>query len=376
MDPLTLAAERFVSDHEAAWDPPPPAAQPPRVVALFAPPEDRRHVIKSLRFLEAKPKNRRPFSIVEERCLEERAYWTAVFNRVLEDVGTVDRGLAEEGVNRPAIPKLAIPQTAHELIDCLCKLAEHLTPPLQGLVVVLAPRQVEDRRALGGVVGALLARPPSAALRVDVFAPDVEELAVAPVPRVAFVLDHKALWDHLKAIGSHETRGPRDQDPPPLTPEERSDIEQKTGMRLISPDAGRTLKRLIIEGVQALGDKRFAEAAKKYRAARALALGSGLDAQAILLTISLATTYFSAGKQQAAEGLYRDAARAAHEKGFAGVEVQALIGLGCGLFSQRRFDDAEVVYRQVAEITEPDSPLRKEAQRMIGLCIEHKGTAQ
>jgi len=373
MDPLTIAAKRFVRAHEVAWSPPPGAGRAPSIVRLAADPTDRSDVLKSLRMAEWQPENRRPISIFEGAFVTEAAYLMALAAQVEADVAQVDAGLAEDGVTRSAPP--ARPTTLHPgaLLSHLDRLAGHVAGALEGLVVVLAPEAVTDAKSFAGLVRALASVPARpTALRLDVLAFDIPDLeSILPIA-ARFELDRAALFDYLGDLGGEDSAGPKDGDPPQLAPEERAEIEKQLGHRLVSRDAGRTLKHLLMDGGKALSEGKPKEAVKKYRAARVLCEATGLTQEAIVVTLGLGTALISAQNLRGAEAAYRDALERAEGKRntppHPALIVQAQLGLGAVLVMQTRWRDAREQYDHIAASVPDESPLRKEALRMIEAC--------
>jgi hypothetical protein len=369
MDPLTIAANRFIRAHEAAWEPPPGAGRAPTVLRLVAEPTDRGDVLKALRLLEWQPDGRRPFSIFEGAFAAEAAYLTALADHVEAEVAKVDAGLTEDGLTRPAPPKRPSPLHAGALITHLDRLAGHVAGALEGLVVVLAPETITDPKAFAALVRSLASVPARpTALRLDVLAFDVPDLeAILPVA-APFELDREALFDYLRDLGGEDSAGPKDEAAPTLSPAKRAEIEQQLGQRLVSRDAGRTLKHLLMDGGKLLSTGHAKDAARKYRAARVLCEATGLAQESVVVTLGLGTALVAAQNLRGAEAAYRAALARAEALGNPALPVQAHFGLGGVLVMQTRWRDAREQYAHILAKVTDDSPLRKEALRMIQAC--------
>ncbi len=368
MDPLTIAARRFMRAHEAAWDPPPGAdRRSPQVLRLDGAPEDRADIVKTLRLLEWQPESRRPFVIVEAPFADEASFLAATIDQLASDVAAVDKGLAEDGVTRgapPDKPSLVDPASVLAFAE---RCATHLADALEGLVLVLAPKAVTDASRLTALSRAWLSlRRGASALRVDILAPTVDALATAIPVAVRFELDRKALFDHLKELGPKPSQGPRDESAPKLSPERRAAIEKELGQPLVSFDAGRTLKALMMDGTRALNEGRAKEAIRKMRAARMLCESTGLVREGLFVTIGLGTAYVVAKNLKAAEACYEHARKRAAELELRPLEVQACFGLAQLRIMQLRRAEARPAFERIVELEPQDSPLRAEAQRQLG----------
>ena len=368
MDPLTLAAKRFARAHETAWDPPPGADRPaPRVLRLDGAPEDRTDILKTLRLIEWQPESRRPFVIVEAPFADEPSFLAAVADKIASDVAAVDKGLAEDGVSRGAAPDKPTRLDPGAVLAFAERSATHLADALEGLVLVLAPKSVTDASAFTALArGWLSLRRGASALRVDVLAPTVDALPDAVPAYIRFELDRKALFDHLKDLGPKPSEGPRDESAPKLSPERRAQIEKELGQPLVSLDAGRTLKALMMDGTRALNEGRAKEAIRKMRAARMLCESTSLVREGLFVTIGLGTAYVVAKNLKAAEACYEQARKRAAELDLRPLEVQACFGLAQLRIMQLRRAEARPAFQRIVELEPRDSPLRAEAQRQLG----------
>lgn len=367
MDPITVAAHRFLREHETAWRAPPGQKAPP-LLRLEAEPSERKSVLKALRLLEWQPDNRFPVSIFEAP-FEEPGQWLAqAMDHVRRDVATVDEGLAADG--RAPKPLLAAPPgvSPAEVVAHFEALAKHVTPFLEGLVVVLAPSKVADAPAFAGLAKALAERrASSSALRLDVLAPSVPELVQAAPQAARFVVDQAALLSHLRDLGQNPSKGPADE-PPPLTPEQKKKVEAELGQPLVSAHAGATLKTLLFDGGVALSENRPKDALKKYRVARMLAELTNLRREALVATMALGTCYATIQNHRGAEAAFKRAREVAKVLERPDVEAQALLGIGFLFMRERRFKEAQALYEEVLGLVPEEHPLHTEAKRLIVAC--------
>ncbi|HTJ81876.1 MAG TPA: hypothetical protein VL400_09120 [Polyangiaceae bacterium] len=336
---------------------------------LAADAESRSDVLKSLRLLECQPNNRRPISIVDAPFATEAAYLAGIVAHVESDVAKVDAGLTEDGIHREAPPTRPLTLTLPSVLSHLDRLAGHVAQVLDGLVVVLAPKAVTDPRGFASVVRSLAAIPARpTALRLDVLAFDIPALETLLPVAVPFELDRDALFDYLRDLGPGSSAGPKEGDIPPMTPEQRATVERELGQPLLSCDAGQTLKRLLMDGGKALAGGTAKEAIRKYRAARILCEATGLARESIVVTLGLGTAYVASTNLAAAEAAYRQAVARAEAIAAPALSAQARFGLGAVLVMQSRWRDARGEYEAIAAAVTDESPLRKEALRMVQAC--------
>lgn len=366
MDPLTIAARRFIREHETAWSPPPDVPVP-KVLRLQVAAAHRGDVLKSLRLLEWQPENQRPISIVEAPFMSSAAYAQAVLELVRADVAKVEAGLREDGL----LPgTLALPAPVADLgvaafVAQLEAIATALGTVLEGLVVVLAPRSIASERAFASFIeGVVAARTPGLALHLDVLACDSPGLeAVLPL-QARFDIDDEELFRYLRDMGAKSSAGPK-EDAPALSVERRKQIEAELGQPIVSLDAGRTLKRLLMDGGKALQEGRAKEAIRKYRAARALTEATGLKNEQLATTMALGTAYATLQNHRGAQASFERARRQAEALGRTDLEAQALFGIGFVYMLEKRYRDAGAVYQAIASSVPDDSPLKQEALRLI-----------
>lgn len=371
MDPLTLAAERFIREHETAWVPPPGAKHGvPGVLRLGAKPGQRGDALKSLRLLECRPENRRPVSIVEVPFRDALSYATAIGLAVRADVAKVDAGLREDGITRPDTPVVRNTETPEILRAELTRLASHLAMFLEGLVVVLAPAHVADEPALASFLARLADAGSGSALRIDALIPDAREVARALPIVASFELDEDELFSYMRDLGTRGSQGPLPEGPT-LSPAQRIDVEKRLGQPIASLDAGRTLKRLFMDGGKALAEGKHADAIRRFRVARSLAQVTGLRGEELVASMALGSAYAGTSNHRGALASYERARRLAETLGRADLSAQALFGIGYIHMIEKRFGDSAVIYRAIVLSLPDDSPLRREARRLSEAALRH-----
>jgi hypothetical protein len=364
MDPLTLAANRFLREHETAWSPP-PDVRVPKVLRLQTGEAHRGDVLKSLRLLEWQPECRRPIAIVEVPFSDPTTYTRLVLSAVRDDVSKVEGGLREEDLTLGPLPPPVHERGIGPFVAELESLAAAVAKVLDGLVVVLAPRTVGSPMAFASFVeGVVAARTGTAALRLDVLAcncPGLDEVLSA---EARFDIDEDELFRYLRDMGAKSSAGPKD-DGLSLSAEQRKQIEAELGQPIVSLDAGRTLKRLLMDGGKALHDGRPKEAVRKYRAARSLTEATGLKKERLATTMALGTAYATLQNYRGAQASFERARRQAAAIERPDLEAQALFGLGFVYMLEKRYREAGAIYQAIASSVPDDSPLKKEALRLV-----------
>jgi tetratricopeptide (TPR) repeat protein len=158
------------------------------------------------------------------------------------------------------------------------------------------------------------------------------------------------------------------------TPEQKKALEDKLGQRVASQDAARTLRSLVLDAGEALSAGRHAVAAKKLRAARTLCRLSGLTREEATMLVMVGAAHMNAGDEKRALAAYGEAKAMGEEHGYTDTVVQALFGIAGVHVAARRFGEAEKHYAEVEAVaTEELAPLRLEALRMRGICLERLG---
>jgi hypothetical protein len=212
MDPLTLAAKRFLAQLESAWNPPPTIALTPgpRIVRMVADPSARGDLVKSLRWLEWSPDNRRPLVLFED-VFEEKPRWLrALVAKTAADCAAVQEGLTADGFlvtplpARPAETTIAAP-AARRYLDAV---AEHVAGrALDGLVIALVPTHVADPKAYRGLVARITSSPIGAALRLAVVDVPGADLGALLPSEARFEVDRDELFTFLKQMGPKRSKG-------------------------------------------------------------------------------------------------------------------------------------------------------------------------
>ncbi|WP_437764914.1 hypothetical protein WMF27_32765 [Sorangium sp. So ce281] len=242
-----------------------------------------------------------------------------------------------------------------------------LRPPLEGLVVAIAPTVVEDAEALGNEIEALITEPALGPCRwvwmVDAAAPWpalLDRLGQDRAMRCECAPDPGQRDEDLRALvqapnatfGRAAPRGvqpPRRVDePPPLDPAVRERMLREAGLSPEYLEKAPDLQRLVLGAALAMKEGRGLDAVRMQREACDLAASLRLAEVTVLCQVSLAS-YLSALEQPnlAAKEL-RGAVDLAARHNLGLQEAQARLALALVLALQQRLPDAAREYAECA----------------------------
>jgi len=374
VDPITVAAKRFLRDLERLWK-----RHPQQIARLVARASDRTHVIKALRLAEYDVANRRPLFLFEASFSAAEPYFAALCERVSADYELVRAGAVEEGVTlAPLTPPARSPSLSAEThaAAVLAAVAERLASRLDGALVVLIPKAIADsgewRRSIERLAHA--ARPPS--LRVAVLDPEDGPLADALGPEGAvFSFDIDELFDFAEQQTSRKSAGPPGPQAPSPSPEQQAAIEQATGRKIPKPETAAAIRALFLNGARAAAKNDFQSAAVAYRRARDLCHDERLGAEETAAAFALGGAYLAAGARPMAQATYGQAALLAAQEKLWTMACQAKLGEAGVGWMEKDFGRAARAYAEAAALAERGEivPLRIEALRMEGLCHQQRG---
>lgn len=374
MDPITVAARRFLRDLERFWK-----RHPGRVARLVADSRDRGQVLKALRLAEYDPSNRRPLFVHEVAFDVRETYFDGLCEQVLADYALLRKGAAEEGVTLAAldVPRrpAALAPEAHAAA-VLAAVTERLAGKLDGALVALLPKTVSSGGDWRSSVERLLREPRPPALRLAVLDPDNGPLAgVLGDEAARFSFDMDALLDFAEQQVNRSSQGPGGAAGPTLSPDQREEAERRLGRKLASPDAEARIRGLFLKGARAAAKNNPAAAAEAYSEAAQLCHKEGLFEEEAAASFATAGACFAAGARSAARSSYAHAAKVAGEREMWNVACQAKLGEAGVEWAERRFEEGARVYADAEVLAERAGiePLRIEALRMEGLCHQHRG---
>jgi tetratricopeptide (TPR) repeat protein len=367
VDPITLAARRFVAEIEAFWAPPPGhEVKGPPVLRLVVEPADRKDMLKALRVMEWQPDNRRAFVVVESAFTTEAAFALAVATALEADHDKLRKGLAEDGMAIPALSPAERPVTTERLAAQLRRAAESVSQVLDGLVLALVPSRLAEGADYAAFVARLAPVSIGATLRVCVL--DHPSLRGTLPGQARFAVDRDALFAYLKELKPDRSIGPASATPR-LAPPEKAALEKELKRRILSQPTGDELRTLLLDAGKAMSDGQFKTAVRKFRAARMLCHLSGLTQEEAATSIALGSAALAAGDKRAAIAAYRAAKQSAIAEGLSAMAAQAELGIAGAHGSTRDYRDARASYAEVVNLAASIPALRIEAMRMTAECF-------
>ncbi|HSS39757.1 MAG TPA: hypothetical protein VLT58_13405 [Polyangia bacterium] len=299
---------------------------------------------------------------------------------------------------RPVGPLVDASTPAAAFARLLRGALDAVRPPLEGLLVVLAPAWVNDATSWRAALGSLLPRAELARARFVVVDPEdgparalaeqmgahaeiadgrIDDRAAkqAMAAMVAAMASAPAGADASRAAG---LAGPRElppvriKAPPPLTPERRAQVMAEAGLpeAYAVPETMQRIRLAVMQAAAAMGDGRAAEAVGLQREARDLAVTAGLVREPVLFEIMMGTYALQGGAPEHALGAFDGAARRAEERQLPELGAQALLAKGGALMTMKRFDDAAVVYAEAGRTAGVKAPaLAIEGYRVSGTLL-------
>lgn len=366
MDPITVAARRFLRDLTRFWK-----RHPERAARLVAGEGADKHVRDALRLAEYDVSSRRPVFMEDGPFEGAATYWQKVIDRVVREHALVREGAAKEGVLLPALdlPARAAEGTFEERAHAVfCAAAERLVPRLEGAVVALVPSSVAAEREWRTSIERLVRLPRPSSLRLVVL--DTKGGALAGVlgdEAIELSVDLDELFDYLEQQAKRRSQGPATPEQPPLPPEVRAALEQ-SGRTIPRTETAVALHTLFLKGARAAAKKDFKGAAAEYRSARDLCHEEGFAAEEAGAAFTLAGAYLAAGVIPMAQATYGQAALLAAEQKIWPLACQAKLGEASAGWMDRDHGRAARAYSEAAALAERgEIPLlRVEALRMEG----------
>lgn len=358
MDPLTLAAKRFMRDVETFRSPPPGFKAPagPRLLRVVVDPQDRGNVLKTMRWLEHEPRSRCPVSIVASDFTGIPSALRSIVERVREDYEAVRAGLADDGMTIPALVTASNELSVGAVAALLSEAARGLAQVLGGLVVVIAPERVTDPAAYREFAEQLGHRVASRELHLL-----ITELPDAPIHSATawvarFDVDRDALLDFLANLGPAGSSGPATTPRPTPTKEQKQALRD-AGVDVPSLDSARTLRRLLLEGGRALANHEPRVAVRKLRAAKMLCRLDRLEALEGAVLLGLGSAYLHTQNRHGALAAYASANELGTKLAQPTLAAQALLGTAAVRRAAGDGSSARAAYREIVELVGPTHPL-------------------
>ncbi len=350
-----------------------------RLLSVVSSGSFRLAVLKHIAAAEAHSANRAPFVVLETPTEMDDDGWDARSEELLQELAEARENLRESGLAAlsewpPLEGKLGVPRFTFELARALAA----LPPPLDGVVVVLAPTGVRQPQRWAADVQSLLIRPELARARFVVV--DLDEQLCAPVAKslgeageavdarvsdAAASLDLSALVKAMAstpagvrgaqlfgAAGPDVAPPPRPRQKPPLPQEE---LEKSLAAAGVSPayarrDVLQRLRVLVFAGASAMKERRAAEAVRQQREARELCIQHGLYRESVTMALVLGGYTLQGGAVDAALEVFADARRMAEAHDFGDLAVQAQMSVASTLLVLKRPDEAATAYGLAGEL--------------------------
>jgi hypothetical protein len=366
MDPITIASKRFHTEYALFWEPPPGhEVRGPLVLRIEAEHAHRADALKSLRLIEWKPENRHPFVIVEGTFASAREYIGVIARKLHDDYGKLAKGLAEDGLTIGALGPLVRPVRGNDLMNLIRHASSEVSKVLAGLTLVLMPERITDAKGYAECLSLIAPIADGAMLRVAV--QSEPEIATTYPGAARFLVDDRALLDHLKNLGKKAEEGPPTGKPRP-TPEQRAAAEKAAGKPILSEGTGNDLRALLLDAGDAFSKSQFKTAAKKFRAARMLCHLTGLKEEEAMASIALGSALLATGDKVAAIAAYRAGKQIALSIQKLAIAAQAELGVAAIHFFATEYRSARASYADIMHLAADIPPLRLEAMRMEGEC--------
>ncbi len=372
MDPITRASRAFLAEADAFWH-----ADKGPLLPMIADVSSRPDLVKTLRLAELALENRRPLFLYEAPFTAVRAWSDGLASVIAEDYEALREGAAKEGVTFSPFPPATLgPGENHPPLARAVWAMDHaaalLASRLDGVLVALLPAQIEDARAYRDAIATLAATRLSLRVRLAVHHPPGGPLeGVLGGEGARFEVDPTALTEYLKQLGtSGESQGPPVPPPPAPTEEQKRAFEAKAGRKLPSPETGRTLRTLLLDGATATGRRDHEAAASHYREARLLCQREGLPLEEATLLLALGGACLSWGLPELASDAFEQAAAIAQALDAWPLVCQAWLGVGGAQLTAKQYEAAAVAYGSAAEAAKRAeiAILGVEALRLSGTC--------
>lgn len=371
----------------------------------------RKTILKLLPMLEFHADNFSPWVAFEDARTGDDDGWQARANRLAKNWESRREAFSKEGISlqevktatAPALPSKGgagwlksgrsqcssgfalFQQTAAAVLRAVRE-------PLRGLVLVVAPSQVDDPASLEKELGQLLSTPELKECRfvlvLDTALPPPRGLLDSLGERGLLcdcAVDPKQMEDDLEKMlaggGGAEPSStdfgasprnallPRRIDrPPEISKEERDAALREAGINPAFQEKGPFLRQRVLGAALAMKQGRGTDAVRQQREAAALCENLEMHEMKVICQITLASYFSGLGQQDLAVRELEDAARHAAKHRALQVESQAHLALGLLHGLAKRLPDAMREYAQAGRTAEAAkaAPLAIEAWRLAG----------
>jgi tetratricopeptide (TPR) repeat protein len=350
--------------------------------------------------------NHAPFFVLETPTSRRDDGWEGRAEELHADYAELHTLLAEanEGISLPRVwapPRARSPRVRFGLE--VGEALRRLTSPFDGLVLVLAPLEVQQPKRWVADLQVLLTLPELKKARFIVVETDgahCAQLAKAlgkQAERVDASVEEKAAREDMArmlasmasappgATGAWLTgaAGPRVAPPPrpgearPLSTPQREELARQMNVApaLLDPEFQRTLRHKVFSAAHALREGKPVQAVQEQREARDLCLAAGLDREAVSLELVLGGYVLQAGQHAQALEIFRDARLRAEAHQLRVMAVQAQLAQASTLLVLQRTEDATLAYAEAGRLgmETPFPVLGIEGYRMCGQLLASAG---
>ena len=396
MDAILAPLER-VHDALSWFD----AASEQRVLYLQTSAALRMPILQRLAAGEGQGRRRSPVVVLEAGVDEDDDGWATRADELIEELGAA-RGRAASAEPPLVIGSFAVPAAGATPVASFARVLwtalTCVAPPLEGLLVVLAPVWVNDAAAWVATLHPLLTRPELAAARWVIVDPEdgparavaealgpLAEVCDARIDPAASARDLAAMLSGMGAAppGSSAARaagmaGPREapprriRQPPAPTPAQQAELMASVGLPAAFADAD-LMQRIrvgVLNAAEAMQAARAVDAVRLQREVRDLAAQAGLVRESVLFEIVLGTYALQGGAPAPALTAFDEAARRAVAASLPELAAQALLAKAGALLLARRPADAALAYAEAGRLAREKAPvLAIEAYRMAGTLL-------
>jgi tetratricopeptide (TPR) repeat protein len=363
--------------------------------------------------LEFHADNFSPWVAIEDARTATDDGWAARAARLVRDWERRRQAFAREGVDLPAIPEPLVPERQgpepdqgllcrvrrgepSPRLDGFARTVSHvlhaLRPPLEGLVVVLAPTVVDDPRTFEAELDLLLSSSEISDLRlvlvIDADIPPPARLAAALGQHAVTcrcVVDPDELERDLAPLlaagdpdareGSRSGAGPRGvvpprrvDDPPEIPRERRDEVLREAGVAPELLEAAPRLRALVLGAALAMRKGDGPSAVRLQREARNLCARAGQTQMEVICQVALASYLTGLGQHDVAVAELEAASDIAGSRALHAPQAHALLALALVEALRGRRPSAAHAYIRAARTAEVagDALLAIEAFRLAG----------
>ncbi|RYZ08190.1 MAG: hypothetical protein EOO73_09000 [Myxococcales bacterium] len=323
--------------------------------------------------------NQSLFLMSEEPALARSDTWYSRTQTLRKQYTAKQEALAKEGIAlRPLGPAEKRTPPITEFAGLLQEMLLGLAPPISGLVLVLAPTQVESGAPFTDELRQLLRSPALTQVRFIVLERDVitsrglvDELGpqsalasewwrdeaaslkdwsalVGPLPASLSFTPQVPTWQ-APGAGPDVEAPPRKGAPPPPTDEQLA----AAGVNPAFVNGGaQLLQKLLLGGALAIKEGKHAQAIQLQQAAVSLCGGLGMLKAQLINTIILGSYFMSAQSPREARKTYEQAEAEAQKQQMPDEQVQASLALGMLDALEKQPRQAMARYLEAAEVAE------------------------